>query len=98
MGKGLGELARTDQARFGVEFVEALPQAQQDLESIEKVLNEVWEMALRELNDFKGKYAQEAYEKAQRPTKKEKLPSWWTPPPSRPVSSAAAIGSGSVTT
>jgi hypothetical protein len=95
VGKGLGELARADEKRLTVEFVDALPQAQNDLESIELVLKEIWEMALGELADFKNTCSEKAYRKAQKPTKKETLPSWWRP--KNPPSSKAVMASGGAT-
>ena len=94
INKGLGELARTDEKRLKAEFVGALPQARRDLVSIETILNEVWDMVLKELADFKYSYSQRAYEKSQKPTKRDTIPSWWTPPPA-PVSSCATLASGS---
>jgi hypothetical protein len=79
IGRGLGELARADEKRLAREFVEALPQAQTDLQSIEVALNEIWRMVLNELAAFKYPYSAKAYRKAQAPTKREKLPSWWKP-------------------
>jgi hypothetical protein len=52
-------------------------------------------MALKELADFKKPYSSKAYAKAQAPTKKDKIPSWWSP--KDPLSSKTAVASGSVT-
>jgi hypothetical protein len=52
-------------------------------------------MALNELADFKGTYSEKGCEKAQKPTKKETLPSWSHP--KNPLSSKASLASGSVT-
>ena len=94
-GKGLGELARADEKRLAREFVDALPQARKDLRSIEMVLNKIWEMALKELADFKYPYLATAYTKIQSPTKNERLPSWWRA--KNPLSAEAVITSGSAT-
>lgn len=90
--KGLGELARATETRIMNEFVDALPQARNDLESIERVLNEVWEMVLNELADFKNAQSQKVYAKVQNPTRRETIPSWWKP--KDPLSSAAFETSG----
>jgi hypothetical protein len=94
VGKGLGELARTDGSRFALEFVDAIARARRDLQSVESALNEIWEMALKELADFKKPYSSRAYAKAQAPTKKDTIPSWWSP--KDPLSSKTAVASGSV--
>lgn len=95
IGKGLGELARFRIAdktgdRSLEEFVSAVDQAREDLECVERVLNEVWEMALKELSNLTEK---SNYRRAQRVRSNDKEP------PRRPfgeISSLAAATSGSV--
>jgi hypothetical protein len=58
LGKGLGEIARfrieaNVEQRVATEFVDALEQATDDLTFVEDVLNDVWEMALGELDGLR---------------------------------------------
>jgi hypothetical protein len=54
LGKGLGQLDAflrepNAEQRVATEFVDALQQAAEDLDFVERVMNDVWDMALREL-------------------------------------------------
>jgi hypothetical protein len=75
IGKGLGELARFRIAdktgdQFHAQFVPAVDQARDDIEFVERVLNDVWDMALRELSKLQDK---DGYKKAQRVRSNDKV-------------------------
>ena len=61
--KGLGALAgflngKDAQRKFESEFVDAMPQATEDLQFAEEVVDQIWKVALDELNALKdaGRY------------------------------------------
>jgi hypothetical protein len=76
IGKGLGEIARflhKDKTgwRLPIEFVPALDQARDDLEFVEQVLNDVWQMVLQELAKLRNPTG---YKNAQRVRSSDGLP------------------------
>jgi hypothetical protein len=73
-----------------VKFVDAVDQAQDDLSCLEMVLNDVWYMVLKELDQLK---LNDGYERARRVGHKDTLPSICG---EEPVSAKANLASGAV--